>query len=193
MSTDGRHEAIQDVLTFWFAEETKERWYHATAEFDDLCRQQFACLVEQAARGELAAWQATGDGALALCLLLDQMPRNIFRGSTRAFATDPMALEVASRAIDQGFDQQLPPEQRQFLYLPFMHSERMVDQERSLALHRQLGDESGLAYAEDHADIVRRFGRFPHRNAILGRQGTEEELAFLAAGADDYGQETNRS
>ncbi len=193
MATENEREAIQDLLTFWFAEDTKARWYHATPEFDELCRQRFADQVEQAGRGELAAWQATSDGALALCLLLDQIPRNIFRGSARAFATDPMALDVASRAIDQGFDQQLPLERRLFLYLPFMHSERLVDQERSLALYRQVGDEASLAFAKDHADIVRRFGRFPHRNAILGRQSTEEELAFLATGAKDYGQATTKS
>ena len=193
MSTESGYETIRTLLAFWFAEETKARWYHATAEFDELCRRRFADPVEQAGRGALAAWQTTGDGALALCLLLDQMPRNIFRGSARAFATDPMALDVASRAIDQGFDQHLVPARRQFFYLPFMHSERLADQERSLALHRQLGDETGLAYAEDHARIIKRFGRFPHRNAIIGRRSTEDELAFLAAGARDYGQGASSS
>jgi len=183
-------QVIQDILTFWFADETKERWYDSTPAFDQLCCDRFGTLVEKAASDELATWEKSAEGTLALCLLLDQIPRNIFRGTPRAFDTDPEAVEVASSAIEKGFDQKLDAERRKFLYLPFMHSEVMAEQERSVALSLELGDEKTLAYAEDHADIIRRFGRFPHRNAILDRESTEEELAFVKDGAKDYGQST---
>lgn len=188
MTTLPDDQAIQDILTFWFADETKARWYDSTLAFDALCRDRFGALVDQARKGELAAWEESADGALALCLLLDQMPRNMFRGEPRAFETDPKAVVVANAAIEKGFDQQLGIERRKFLYLPYMHSEVLEDQERSVALSLVLNDENALAYAKDHADTIRRFGRFPHRNAILGRKSTEEEVAFLADGAKDYGQ-----
>lgn len=186
-------QAIQDLLSFWFAEETKKRWYKSTRAFDETCKTGFGALVDQAADGKLDHWQESADGALALCLLLDQLPRNIFRGSPKAFATDPKAVEVANLAIKNGFDQDLGIERRKFLYLPFMHSEVLADQERSIALSLPLEDEMTLAYARDHEDIIRRFGRFPHRNAILGRESTEVEQAFLKDGAKDYGQSAGKS
>lgn len=188
MPTESDQQAIGETLDFWFAEETKARWYDATKAFDELCRERFGELTARAAAGDLSAWENTAEGALALCLLLDQMPRNLFRGTAKAFATDPKAVDVATRAIERGLDQALDLEKRKFLYLPFMHSERLADQERSVAISKALDDENTLHYANDHANIVRRFGRFPHRNAILGRENTPEEEAFLKAGADSYGQ-----
>ncbi|MEZ5932057.1 MAG: DUF924 family protein [Alphaproteobacteria bacterium] len=188
MPIDGGRQTIRELVDFWFDEETKPRWYDSTPTFDELCRQRFGALVAQAAEGELAAWEQTAEGALALCLLLDQMPRNMFRATPAAFATDEQAADVARRAIERGFDQTLDLEKRKFLYMPFMHSERLDDQERSVALAAALDDGETLRYAEEHADIIRRFGRFPHRNAILGRQSTPEEHAFLADGAKSYGQ-----
>jgi uncharacterized protein (DUF924 family) len=188
MLSDTDHQAIAALLDFWFADETKPRWYDATPAFDDLCRQRFGDLAARAANGELLAWESTAEGALAVCLLLDQVPRNIFRGTAKAFATDDHAVAVASRAIDRGFDRNLDLERRKFFYLPFMHSERLEEQERSVTIAKDLGDEETLHYAEDHADIIRRFGRFPHRNAIIGRTNTPEEDAFLAEGAKTYGQ-----
>jgi uncharacterized protein (DUF924 family) len=120
------------------------------------------------------------DGALAVVLLLDQFPRNMFRGTRRVYQTDATALDVADRAIERGFDSQVEPALRGFFYLPFEHSESLADQERSVALHEAAGDEDGLTWARHHHDIVARFGRFPHRNAILGRESTPEELAYLA-------------
>ncbi len=191
MTTAPDDQSIQDLLAFWFAEETKARWYASTPAFDKNCEERFGTLVEKAGRNELAAWEATADGVLALCLLLDQLPRNIFRGTPRAFETDPKAVEVVNGAIGKGFDQQLDLERRKFLYLPYMHSEVLAEQKRSVALSHTVGDKNTLAYAEDHADIIRRFSRFPHRNAILGRKSTEEELAFLKDGAKTYGQSTD--
>ncbi|MGI9416359.1 MAG: DUF924 family protein [Geminicoccaceae bacterium] len=190
MTTADDRQAIDDILDFWFAEETRPRWYDSTKAFDEHCRQRFGDLVERAATGDLAPWEDSANGALALCLLLDQMPRNLFRGTPRAFATDPAAVAVASRAIDKGFDRELDIERRKFLYLPFMHSERPADQERSVAISEALGDANALHYANDHADIIKRFGRFPHRNGILGRTSTSEEEAFLAGSAKTYGQST---
>jgi len=188
MPAENDLQSILRVLDFWFAEETKARWYDSTKAFDDLCRQRFGHLVAKAAKGDLAAWEQSADGALAVCLLLDQMPRNLFRGTAKAFETDPKAVAVATRAIEHGLDQKLDLERRTFLYLPFMHSENLAEQERSVALSQALGDAKTLSYAQDHADIVKRFGRFPHRNGILGRTSTPEEEAYLTAGAETYGQ-----
>lgn len=188
MTTPSDEQAIQDILTFWFAEESKARWYDSTPAFDALCVQHCGTLVDRAGNDELSAWQETADGALALVLLLDQMPRNMFRGSPRAFETDPKAVAVANAAIGRGFDQQLDAERQKFLYLPYMHSEVLAEQERSIVLNRPFNDKNTMAYAIEHADIIRRFGRFPHRNIILGRESTAEELAFLKDGAENYGQ-----
>lgn len=190
MSNEGDRQAIEAILDFWFAEETRPRWYESTEAFDELCRERFGDLVEKAEKGSLAAWEQSADGALAVCLLLDQMPRNLFRGTPKAFGTDDDAVAVTSRAIEKGFDQKLDAERRKFLYLPFMHSERLADQERGILVYKALGDEKSLDYALEHADIIRRFGRFPHRNPILGRESTPEEEAFLADGAKTYGQST---
>lgn len=188
MTMESDQRAISEIIDFWFSAETKARWYDSTKAFDETCRKRFGELNEKAGAGDLGTWEETADGALALCLLLDQMPRNLCRGTAKAFATDPNAVEVATRAIERGFDQDLDLEKRKFLYMPFMHSERLLDQERSVAIAKALDDENMLHYAEDHADIIRRFGRFPHRNAILGRESTPEEDAFLKAGAKSYGQ-----
>jgi uncharacterized protein (DUF924 family) len=171
----------QDVTAFWRAA-GPEKWFHKDAGFDREITMRFLAAHEAAAAGELADFEATPEGALALLLLLDQFPRNMFRGSARAFASDPLARAVAERAITHGFDTAAASAERIFFYLPFMHSEHLADQERSLALVRRLGDAENEKYAEIHADIVRRFGRFPHRNAVLGRATTPPEQAFLDAG-----------
>ena len=132
--------------------------------------------------GKLSGWEQTAEGALALILVLDQFPRNMFRGDARAFAADPLARAVAERALARGFDRSMALSDRQFLYLPFEHSETLADQERCCALFRSTGDADLLKWAELHADIIRRFGRFPHRNAMLGRATTLEEQAFLEGG-----------
>ena len=188
MPTESDQKTIDEILDFWFAEETKARWYASTDAFDERCRQHFGDLTAKAADGELARWEETAEGALAVCLLLDQMPRNIHRGTPKAFATDTEAVAISERAIERGFDRELDLERRKFLYLPFMHSEALADQERSVAISEALNDENALHWANDHADIIRRFGRFPHRNAVLGRKNTPEEEAFLADGAKSYGQ-----
>ena len=169
------------LLDFWRAA-GPARWFTKDLAFDAEVRARFLDLYEAGANGELAAWEGPPEGALALTIVLDQLPRNLFRGDARTFATDPAALAVAERALARGFDQRFPPADRQFFYLPFMHSETRAGQERSLALYRAMGDPELLKHAEIHADIVFRFGRFPHRNPMLGRPTTAEEQAFLDAG-----------
>jgi uncharacterized protein (DUF924 family) len=171
--------SAEEVLGFWFAPGGEGRWFKPDPAFDAEIRRRFAPLVEEAGAGRLDGWGATPDGAVALCLLLDQFPRNIWRGTPRAFAHDPAARRVAGAALAAGHDARLPPPRRLFLYLPFEHSEDPADQDRSCALIAGLGDAEWLDYARRHRDVVARFGRFPHRNAILGRASTAEEARFL--------------
>jgi len=170
-----------DVLAFWTAA-GPDRWFARSDAFDAAIRALFLPTYEAAAAGKLDDWERTAQGALALTIVLDQFPRNMFRNDARAFATDPVARAVAERAIANGFDLQVAPRDRQFFYLPFEHDEMLASQERCLALFQTLGDADLLKWAELHADVIRRFGRFPHRNAVLGRTTTPEEQAFLAAG-----------
>jgi len=181
----------RDVLDFWFGApgspargRTRDVWFRKDAAFDDAIRARFGAAVEKAIEGGFAGWDATADGALAHVLLLDQFTRNIFRDTPRAFAGDARALAIAETAIVRGFDRALDPFGRWFLYLPFEHAEDPDVQRRSLALFGALaqdtGDASPLEWAQRHADVIFRFGRYPHRNAILGRASTPEEEAFLA-------------
>jgi uncharacterized protein (DUF924 family) len=170
-----------DVLAFW-REAGPDRWYDRDEAFDAAIRTRFLPPYEAAATGGLSDWEKTADGALALVIVLDQFPRNMFRDDPRAYAADPLARAVADRAIARGFDQQVDAGERLFFYLPFEHSEDAADQARCVALHRALGDADSLKWAELHADIIARFGRFPHRNAVLGRETTPDEQAFLDGG-----------
>lgn len=178
------------LLDFWFgppgsAERARARdvWFASEPSFDAACRQHFLADQQRAAAGSLAHWRAAPDSCLALILLLDQLPRNLFRGSPLAYASDPLARQVARQALAAGFDAHLPPVWRWFLYLPFEHSEDLADQAMSLRLYAGLPEDEEkpeqLNYARRHYEIIARFGRFPHRNAILGRPNTADEEAFL--------------
>lgn len=167
------------LLGFWSAA-GPSKWFAKDDTFDKELRQRFLGLHERAAQGELAGWRDDAESALALVLLLDQFPRNAFRGTARMYATDPLAREEADRAIAAGFDRQVSPTLRVFFYLPFEHSESLADQERSVALQQDMSEL--LKYALEHRDIIRCFGRFPHRNAILGRESSPEERTFLESG-----------
>jgi uncharacterized protein (DUF924 family) len=170
-----------DVLAFWRGA-GPQKWFKKDSGFDAAITARFLPTYEAAAAGRLSHWEDRPEGALALVITLDQFSRNMFRGSARTFAADALARAVADRAIARGFDQRVAKSDRQFLYLPFEHSEDLADQERALALFRAHGDADLLKWAELHADIIRRFGRFPHRNAVLGRATTPAEQAFLDAG-----------
>ena len=180
--TDARVATPAEILAFW-REAGRDGWYKRNDAFDADVRSRFLATWHKAAAGELASWEASDDGALALTIVLDQFPRNMFRQDAQTFASDALAREVAGRAIDRGVDARTDPLLREFLYLPFMHSEQLADQLRCVAHFRKAGgNPENLKYAEDHADIIRRFGRFPHRNRVLGRPTTAEEQAFLDAG-----------
>jgi uncharacterized protein (DUF924 family) len=170
-----------EVLAFWRAAGS-DKWFAKEARFDAEIVSRFGALWRDAAAGKLAHWEDTPEGALALVIVLDQFPRNMFRGDRRSYQSDAFARAVADRAIRRGYDQQIGCPERRFFYLPFMHSEQLADQENCLALARACGDEEFSRFAEGHADVIRRFGRFPHRNALLGRPTTPAEQAFLDAG-----------
>jgi uncharacterized protein (DUF924 family) len=165
----------QDVLDFWFARDPKD-WFEKNPALDAEIRSRFLPLHETALAGGLAAWQDAPRPCLALVILLDQFPRNMFRGTARAFAADPIALEAARTILDRGWDKAMTTDERMFAYLPFEHSEALQDQERSLQLFE---GNANFEWARKHWEIIRRFGRFPHRNAALGRASTPEEIEFL--------------
>jgi uncharacterized protein (DUF924 family) len=168
------------VVGFWEGA-GPSMWFAKDAAFDKRFRERFAPLYEDAAAGRLESWEATPEGALALVILLDQYPRNSFRGTPRMYSTDALARRIADTAIAAGHDRRASPELQIFFYLPFAHSEALADQDRSVELARRLGEPT-LGRAEHHRDIVRRFGRFPHRNPILGRTTTAEEQRYLDEG-----------
>jgi uncharacterized protein (DUF924 family) len=169
-----------DVLSFW-REAGADRWFRRDDAFDLEFRTRFLGAYAAACNGELDAWAQDAHGALALLILLDQFPRNAFRGTPRMFETDAKAREIARRAVQAGSDAQFDADLRQFFYLPFMHSEQLPDQDLGVALASKLGDDS-LRWANLHREIIERFGRFPHRNAVLGRATTPEEQRFLDDG-----------
>ena len=173
--------APADVVSFW-RDAGMAKWFGGGEAFDDECRARWQDAHFAAARRELEHWLGDAEGALALAILLDQIPRNIFRGSGHAFATDPLALYYARRAIDAGFDVRVEAPLRMFFYLPFEHSEAMADQDRAVALFEALGDADLLGYAIKHREAIGTFGRFPHRNRALGRDSTPAEQAWLDAG-----------
>ena len=170
----------RDVASFW-RDAGPDRWFAKNDAFDAEFGTRFLAAHEAAARGELSRWAKEPEGALALLVLLDQFPRNTFRGHARAFATDPRALAVARDAIEAGLDLRIDEELRRFFYLPFMHSESLADQERSVELNAAL-DANTQRFAVLHRDIIARFGRFPHRNRLLGRASSPEEQRFLDEG-----------
>ena len=179
--------AIAEILDFWFAAGMAKRWFVRDPAFDDEVRGRLAMWYEQAANGDLDDWRQSAAGCVALCVLLDQVPRNLYRGEGRAFATDDAARGIARHAIALGFDREVSQEQRLFLYLPLEHSESLPDQAESVRLIGQLDDNPVWGdYAIRHRDVIARFGRFPHRNAALGRPSNAEETAFLATPGSSF-------
>ncbi|HEY9538332.1 MAG TPA: DUF924 family protein [Kiloniellaceae bacterium] len=173
--------ALEDVLGFWFAPGREAQWFEVSETFDGEVRRALLSHFEAARLGKYESWRREPRGCVALCLLFDQMPRNVFRGTPRAFASDADARAVTRHALAQGFDRALTVSERLFLYLPLEHSENLKDQEDCVRLMAGLQDGGELLlYAERHRDIIARFGRFPHRNAILGRESSEAELTFLS-------------
>ena len=172
----------KEILDFWFIETQPQQWFQVSEDFDQTILERFEEPYNMAASGQFDDWQNSADGALALCILLDQMPRNMFRGTPKAFATDKKALVVSKYAISKGLDQVLSPQKKRFLYLPFEHSENINDQHRSVELYEKTKEDDplGYDYAVRHFKVIEQFGRFPHRNQILGRDNTPEEEEYLA-------------
>ena len=170
----------EDILKFWFEECEQKHWWVKDPAFDAMVRDRFGALVEQAASGKLDHWLETADGSRALIILLDQFTRNIFRGSAKVFEADEKARAIARHALENGFDDGLNRHEKNFLYLPFEHSEDLGDQEESCRLIAAAGSEGYLKFAHAHKDIIAKFGRFPHRNKTLGRTNTPEEEEYLS-------------
>ena len=175
----GLPEAAAGVLRFWFDELRPEQWWQRDGDVDAAIRTRFAALRKTIADDVPPDWLPTARGRLAAVIVLDQFSRNLFRNSARAFETDTAALALAVESVDAGLDEQLTKDERVFLYLPFEHSEDAEMQARSVALYEKLGDEATLDYARKHKLVIDRFGRFPHRNAVLGRETTDQEREFL--------------
>jgi len=171
---------IDEIVDFWFDEAMKPYWFRRSDSFDRAVADTLGPHYEAAVRGDLDHWMEDVDGCLALCILLDQVPCNMFRDDPRAYASDPKARAVAEHALAGGFDLECTEDERIFLYLPFEHHEDMGSQDRAVALFAErVGTEETVRFAERHREIIQRFGRFPHRNAVLGRESTAEETAFL--------------
>ncbi len=169
----------QEILNFWFDENNKSMWFKKDIVFDKKIIDKFENLYKQASNGELSSWLDTPESSLALIILLDQFPRNMFRNSPKAFASDNLALTYAKLVIKKNYDKKISSDKLAFLYMPFMHSEKLADQNQSVALFGKTGLTKNLEYAKEHREIIVRFGRFPHRNAILQRKTTDEEDKFL--------------
>jgi uncharacterized protein (DUF924 family) len=178
-SVQGEPAWVGEVLQYWFEEVTEAHWFNVSREVDEKIRERFLALHEQLAAGEVSAVRSARE-LLAAVIVLDQFSRNLFRGSPRAFAADTLARRLANSAISQGHDRDMSDVQRQFVYLPFQHSEDREDQARALALFEKLGNAGWIKYARAHKSIIDRFGRFPHRNAILGRHSSADEIASLS-------------
>jgi uncharacterized protein (DUF924 family) len=193
MKIDALPEAARQINAFWLDEVGPARWYAGGDDLDAAIRDRWATLWDCARRGGLEGWQASPEGAFAYILLTDQFPRNIFRNDPSAFATDRLALHAAGQAIHRRWDLRLPEPERQFFYLPLMHSESQSDQDRCVRLMITRMPETGAAnllHARAHREVIRQFGRFPYRNAVLGRSDTPPEARFLAEGG--YGTVVNR-
>ncbi len=169
----------QDILDFWFDPDHRSLWFAKSDEFDAKIRERFQTIHHQAIQAELWSWRKTAEGRLAEIIVLDQFSRNLYRDQPQAFAHDSMALMLAQEAISLQLDAQLSPDHRSFLYMPFMHSESKLIHEFALKLFQRLGNEINLSFEKKHKLIIDRFGRYPHRNAILGRSSSAEELEFL--------------
>ncbi|REL29458.1 DUF924 family protein [Thalassotalea euphylliae] len=170
---------FEKVINFWFQELAPKQWWQKDEELDATIAKRFAGLHKQASAGELFAWRDNAEGALAEVIVLDQFSRNIYRDTPQAFACDNLALALAQYAIEKRFDNELTAKQRSFLYMPFMHSESQLIHQEALKLYTALGNENNLKFEQQHKAIIDRFGRYPHRNKILGRASTPEEIEFL--------------
>jgi len=173
--------SYQDIVDYWYSEQVKALWFNSNKAFDEELKERFEAVYQSAVNFELDHWKDEPQGALALAILFDQIPLNIYRDQPESFATEARAREVAAYAIDKGLDEKLTKEQKVFLYMPYMHSENLDDQETGIRLFEKAGLMENAKYAKHHRAIVEKFGRFPHRNKILNRESSEVELEYLAS------------
>jgi len=178
---DSRVAKPRVILDFWFSEPANKHWFKPTPEFDEEIRIKYEAIWELASTNQLDQWQKSPEGSLALIIILDQLPLNMFRGTARSFCTEKKAIETTHYAISNQFDSKLTSTQLAFLYMPLMHSEDLQDQILSVTLFKKAGLESNLKFAKHHRSIIQRFGRFPHRNIILNRNSTADERKYLAS------------
>lgn len=172
-------DAIKDIINFWYADKQAKRWFKSSPEFDKEIKQRYESLWQDAANNQLQAWQSSAEGCLALCIILDQFPLNMFRGQAKAFSTEHQSIQIAKTAIERSFDDELDLQKVSFLYMPLMHSESIEDQDLCVVCFEKKGLEDNLRFAKHHRGIIQEFGRFPHRNKILGRDSTNDEITYL--------------
>lgn len=171
----------KEIIDFWFSDRVKKQWFSSSSELDNELIEKYEAIWVKASSGKLDDWGDDPDGCLALVIILDQFPLNMFRGQAKSFKTERRSVEIAQNAIKKELDQKIEKDKLAFLYMPFMHSEDLSDQDMSVKLYRENNLEANIGFAEHHREIIRRFGRFPHRNRILGRESSEEELRYLAS------------
>jgi len=171
----------KEIIHYWFSDRIKSQWFSSTAELDREILEKYESLWNKAVKGELDEWSKSPIGSLALVILLDQLPLNMFRNQGKSFSTEKKALEISRNAIKQKLDQKIERDKIAFMYMPFMHSEDIDNQDMSVKLYREKGLVDNIKFAEHHRDIIRKYGRFPHRNKILSRESTEEELVYLSS------------
>ena len=167
------------LLDFWFSEPMNKHWFSSTSEIDQEITSKYETIWEQASAGKLDHWKGSAEGCLALCIILDQLPLNMFRNTPKSFSTEQQAVEISKHAIAQGLDNEIGDEQISFLYMPLMHSENLDDQDLSVKKFAERGLENNLRFAEHHRSLVKKYGRFPHRNKILGRKSSQAEVEYL--------------
>ena len=172
-------QSSDEILNFWYSEPMKSHWFRSTPDIDAMITEEYEFIWQTAASGDLDLWQDSPEGCLALCIILDQFPLNMFRGQALAFSTEQHAVTVCKHAIIEDFDQQIDKSQLSFLYMPLMHSESIDDQDLCIARFEAAGLDDNARFAHHHRDIVDKFSRFPHRNEILGRESTAEEIDYL--------------
>jgi uncharacterized protein (DUF924 family) len=170
-----------DILEFWYSEPMASRWFSSSPQLDAEIRASYEQVWRAALEGRLDDWKSSPEGCLALVIVLDQLPLNMFRGEAKSFSTEQQAVEICKLAIARGYDREIAPERLGFLYMPLMHSENLLDQDLSVQMFEQAGLEGNVRFARHHRELIRRFGRFPHRNAVLGRESSREELEYLGS------------
>ena len=171
----------EQIIDYWYSEEVRNHWFSSTPGLDNEIKSKYEKLWERAASGELDDWKLTPEGCLALIIILDQMPLNMFRNESKSFETEAKAIELSLFALQNGFDKTINTDQLSFLFMPLMHSEKLEDQDLSVKLFEQYNLEGNLGFAQHHREIIKKFGRFPHRNQIQGRESTKAEIEYLAS------------